>query len=1239
MATILLSAAGAAAGAAFGPLGVAAGRALGASVGYLIDQSLIRATQPDTKGPRLGAVDFTTSTEGRALGRVYGRARLAGQIIWATRYVEVAETSDTGGKGGPSTTNYLYYANFAVGLAEGPISHIGRVFADGVELDTTAVTMRVHLGHDDQPGDSLILAKQTLGAPAYRGTAYVVFEMFPLDAFGNRIPQLAFEVIRAVDNLEEKLTGVALIPGATEYGYGTSEVRRIDGAGASVSENRHNLVAETDLLASLDELRALAPNLRRVALTVAWFGTDLDAGRCRIVPGIEHRDKVTDTAWSVAGLDRTTAHLVSRVDGKPAYGGTPSDATVLAAIAELKARGLDVLLYPLVLMDIPPDNAADQPAYPWRGRIAPGADVAGDVAAFVGGTTADGFRRFVLHCAHLAAEGGAEALLLGSELVGLTTARAAGGYPFVTALTALAAEARAIVGPDCQLSYGADWSEYFGHQPADGSGDVFFHLDPFWASDDVDFVGVDFYLPLSDWRHGPHLDEIIADTGDDPAYLAAGLGGGEYFDWYYGDDSDRRAQTRRPITDGAYNKPWIFRPKDLAGWWSHPHYDRPGGVEAATPTAWRPGMKPIRLTEVGCPAVDLGATRPNAFPDALSSEALLPPGSRGARDDLAQRRYLEAVLDGFAGSDMVAAHYVWAWDARPFPAFPQAADVWADGPNWATGHWLNGRLGGASVDGLIRAVLRDHGFADVETVAVGGVVDGFVIDDRMSARAALEPLMAAFAIDALDTGTTLRFAGRQRRVALTLGGEDLVDGDSVVEVTRGEAAALPTSVALTTSDALADYRRVTVDARLGDGEDGRAASADLALILPVPVAAARAEIWLRDARSARETLRFGLGPAHLALEPGDIVRFPFAGATKTVLIERIEDGTARRVEARGHDPDLYTPLDGGRRGDGIAASPSGGAPTVVILDIARATATAPERPLIAATQTPWPGALAVYRRAAGGGLTPLLTLTRRAVTGRLLTGLAPRPAGLWDRGSVLDVALDAGTLSALPRAAVLAGGNAAAVERDDGGFEVIQFADAALIGDGVWRLTTLLRAQRGSQDDGPRPVPVGGRLVLLDDAVVPLPVGLGDLGQNVTFVAGPSRGLIGTTAFTEISATIGGRGLTPFAPVHLTATRSGATGDLTFRWHRRSRADGAENWALADAPPDDASERYRVAVLDSGVVKRAVTVDAATWTYAVADQIADFGAPVAACTVSVAQVSPLVGPGFARVATPTPAIT
>jgi hypothetical protein len=55
----------------------------------------------------------------------------------------------------------------------------------------------------------------------------------------------------------------------------------------------------------------------------------------------------------------------------------------------------------------------------------------------------------------------------------------------------------------------ADWSEYFGHQPGEGSNDVFFHLDPLWADGNVDFVGIDNYMPLSDWRDGfEHADAL-----------------------------------------------------------------------------------------------------------------------------------------------------------------------------------------------------------------------------------------------------------------------------------------------------------------------------------------------------------------------------------------------------------------------------------------------------------------------------------------------------------------------------------------------------------------------------------------------------------------------------------------------------------------------------------------------------------------------------------------------------------
>ncbi len=96
---------------------------------------------------------------------------------------------------------------------------IRRVWADGREIDRTTFEMRVHTGSEDQAPDPLIEAKQGAGnAPAYRGTAYVVLERFPLADYGNRIPQFQFEVMRPQVALRHRIRGVALIPARRSTG-------------------------------------------------------------------------------------------------------------------------------------------------------------------------------------------------------------------------------------------------------------------------------------------------------------------------------------------------------------------------------------------------------------------------------------------------------------------------------------------------------------------------------------------------------------------------------------------------------------------------------------------------------------------------------------------------------------------------------------------------------------------------------------------------------------------------------------------------------------------------------------------------------------------------------------------------------------------------------------------------------------------------------------------------------------
>src|SRR5579884_737610 len=538
MAALVLSNLGALAGTAlFGPGGAIVGRLAGALAGNAIDQTLFASRRERTlEGPRLADLDVMASTEGAPIPRVYGRARIAGQVIWATKLQEVVNTSTqtSGGKGGPrsstTTTTYSYFANFAVGLCEGPIGAVLRVWADGKPLDLSGITMRVYRGDEAQTPDPLIAAIDG-DVPAYRGLAYVVFERLPLANFGNRIPQLSFEVVRPVGKLETMLRAVTLIPGATEFGYEPATVVRTLGPGQSAPENRHVTTAASDVVASLDELQGLAPNLERVAIVVTWFGTDLRCGECRIVPKVDSAIKQTHGAtWSVAGLDRASAQVVSLADGRPAYGGTPSDEAVRALIAELKARGLKVTLYPFPMMDIAADNAlpdpwtgaASQPAYPWRGRItcdpAPGQGgspdgtpaAADQVAAFFsGGADIWTYRNMILHYAALAQDaGGVDAFLIGSELKSLTRVRAGSGvYPAVDALVALAGEVKQMLGDGCVVTYGADWTEYGSHVVDAGANEVRFPLDALWASPSIDAIGIDYYAPLADWRDtGNQLD-------------------------------------------------------------------------------------------------------------------------------------------------------------------------------------------------------------------------------------------------------------------------------------------------------------------------------------------------------------------------------------------------------------------------------------------------------------------------------------------------------------------------------------------------------------------------------------------------------------------------------------------------------------------------------------------------------------------------------------------------------------
>ena len=1294
MATLVLSAAGSALGGAIGGgvagLSAAAlGRAAGAVAGHLIDQTLLGAGAEPVETGRADRFRVMGAREGGAIPRVWGRMRVPGQVIWASRFLERVDETRTGGKGAPSTTTrrHRYSVSLALALCEGPVERIGRIWADGREIAADELSLRLHPGDEAQRPDPLIEAIEGEGrAPAYRGVAYLVIEDLALEPFGNRVPQIHVETFRAPRRAAEAskalgpplgdlLRGVALSPGSGEFALATTPVRRVLGPGRFEPENVRTAAGRPDLLVSLDQLEAAAPRCRSVSLVVSWFGDDLRSGFCSVYPAVESRDRVTEPlSWSVSGLTREAARVVSAdADGRPSFGGAPSDASVVEAIRALRDRGYRVLFYPFLLMDVPPGSGLPDPyggdeqaAFPWRGRItldaAPGRpgsvdgtdEAAAQVAAFFGSALADDFsvsaeavryhgprewsyRRFVLHYAHLcAAAGGVDAFAIGSELRGLTALRdGPGSYPAVRALCMLAEEARAALGPAVRLGYAADWSEYASHRPADGSGDVIFHLDPLWAHPEIDFIGIDNYLPLSDWRDGWEHRDAAAGSIYDLDYLEAGIEGGEHYDWFYASEADRSAQARTPIADTAHGEDWVFRAKDIRNWWRQPHHDRPGGVRNAEPTAWKPMSKPIWFTEIGCPAVDKGANQPNVFVDPKSSESATPWFSSGAEDVEMQRRYLQACLGywrrsennpispvyGGAMIDPDTVH-VWTWDARPWPDFPRRVDVWADGDNHRLGHWITGRLDAAPLAEVVAEICADGGVGPVEVDALHGVVEGYWLDTIQTGRQALQPLMLAFGFDAVESGGALRFRPRGGPALTVVEPSDLaIEADEKTGPVWRRDSATDASGAVRI-DYLAGrdaYEVSATEARLGAGVPGRVEAVSLPLALSGEAAQAVAERWLAEALTAREEAGFALPPSRLALEPGDVISI---SGTRQVRIDRVAQTGRRDMVARATDGVLYAgrPAPERRR---LPAAPVAPAPLAcAILDLPAGPGRRRRGLHAAAFGAPWSGPAGVWRSLDGATWRQVGRVERPTVMGELLDAPYAAEPHRWSRDLGLLVRLWGGGLASVDRARVLDGANCAALETSDGRWEILQFRAAELVDSETWRVSGLLRGQAGTEPLIHAPRTVGSRFVLIDDALAAVDSQPEEIGLSRLWRIGPERFGAVHDAATQIEAAATGAALRPYAPALLRA-RIDAAG-LWLSWARRA-ADDADGWgALADpAPP--AGMRWTVEIRKDGVALRRFETLTCAVLYDAAAQAEDgAGFPIEA---AVAEIAPGYGPG------------
>ena len=189
--------------AKFGIIGTGIGAffgGYGAQIGWMLG-SYLDASNQTIDQKQIGDLKVQTAQYGVTIVLPFGVQRVAGNVFWSTEKQPYTIKTRTG-KGGPTTETTGYKIDMAIGICQGPILGISRVWANEkliIDASTEAKPLigALYLGDNTQLPDPTYEAAVGAGnAPAMRGLAYIVLDKFDLTPYGGTVPSFSFEVVR-----------------------------------------------------------------------------------------------------------------------------------------------------------------------------------------------------------------------------------------------------------------------------------------------------------------------------------------------------------------------------------------------------------------------------------------------------------------------------------------------------------------------------------------------------------------------------------------------------------------------------------------------------------------------------------------------------------------------------------------------------------------------------------------------------------------------------------------------------------------------------------------------------------------------------------------------------------------------------------------------------------------------------------------------------------------------------------
>ncbi|NHR05716.1 DUF1983 domain-containing protein [Chromobacterium haemolyticum] len=158
-------------------------------------------TKISTSAPVVSSLRMQTSAYGRAIPLLYGKARVASNVIWYSDFISIERrsTQSAGGKGGGGggttveSISYTYQVAIQLGLCEGPVRSVTNSWVGKKVGTIDHWNLSQFNGSYSQQPMGYVQSRHPDQALAYRGTAYVGTGVFELGE-DPTLPNMTFEI-------------------------------------------------------------------------------------------------------------------------------------------------------------------------------------------------------------------------------------------------------------------------------------------------------------------------------------------------------------------------------------------------------------------------------------------------------------------------------------------------------------------------------------------------------------------------------------------------------------------------------------------------------------------------------------------------------------------------------------------------------------------------------------------------------------------------------------------------------------------------------------------------------------------------------------------------------------------------------------------------------------------------------------------------------------------------------------